>query len=627
MCGICGIVSFKESDLVSKINIERMNATLQHRGPDYNNTWLNHSVALGHSRLSIIDLSENGHQPMYSYDKKYIIVLNGEIYNYKKIRNELIEQKIPLSGHSDTEVLVNAYALWGEKIIPKLNGIFALAIYDIQKEELILARDRLGVKPLYYQLSNDMFFFSSEIKAILELSPKKRKINYQAFHEFSYYGNPLQENTLFSDVWKLKPGHIQKFNKNGLVLSKYWDIKPKINKEISEEDATVIISDLVEHSVKSQLLSDVPVGVFLSGGIDSSAVTAFASKHYNGKLKTFTADFEFMPTNNNEVLKAKKTAEYFDTDHIEMKINCDDLPEVIESMVFHHDEPFSDAANIPLYLMSKEIAGDIKVILQGDGGDELFAGYRRYALIKNYYFWKILAEISPSILIGNFKSSSLGRINRILEIFSNKEWGVSMGKFLTTDTNHNSFYNLLSNDFKKDLSTTDPYLEYNKLAKYFSKYDKVNQMLFTDIKLILANTFLEKVDKSTMAMGIESRVPLLDNHLTNFVLSLPSSMKIRGNDKKYILKKALRGVVPNFVLDSPKMGFGVPYTNWLNGPLKRYLKDALFENNFINSGLFDKHLLKKKYDGFQHEPNQHDAYILWKAMNLSIWISKYEVSI
>ena len=276
--------------------------------------------------------------------------------------------------------------------------------------------------------------------------------------------------------------------------------------------------------------------------------------------------------------------------------------------------------------MCKEIAGDIKVILQGDGGDELFAGYRRYALINNHRMLKLMATIIPSNLMSKFQNSSIGRIKRILDIFSCGDWGTSMGKFLTTDTNQNSFYNLISDDYKNAISTTDPYLEYKKLAQYFSKYDKVNQMLFTDLKLILANTFLEKVDKSTMAMGIESRVPFLDNRLTDYILSLPSSLKVRSNEKKYILKKSLRGVVPDFVLNSPKMGFGVPYANWLSGPLKGYLKDALFGNNLHQTGTFDMSLLKKKYDSFQQNHNQHDAYILWKTMNYSIWVSKYNVS-
>jgi len=627
MCGICGIISYKQSKLVSKHHIEKMVSTLHHRGPDYHNSWLNHSVAFGHTRLSILDLSVNGNQPMYSYDKRYIIVLNGEIYNYKEIRNKLRKLNIPFSGSSDTEVLVNAFAVWGEEIFPKLNGIYALAIYNIQKEEVILARDRFGVKPLYYQKSDNGFLFGSEIKAILEISDIKRKINLQAFHEFSYFGNSLQENTMFSGIHRLKAGFTLKINKKGMKLSKYLDINPEIRTDILENNAVVKVRNLLEDSVKRQLVSDVPVGIFLSGGIDSSAVTAFASKYYNGQIKTFTANFEFMPESNNELLKARKTAEYYNTDHYEMNISCNDLPEVIESLIFHHDEPFSDAANIPLYLMSKEIAGEIKVILQGDGGDELFAGYRRYSLINNYKLMKILASITPINLLSMFSNSSSDRIKRIHDIFSSSEWGTSMGKLLTTDTNQNSFYNLLSDDFKNTISTTDPYLEYNKLAQYFSKYEKVNQMLFTDLKLILTNTFLEKVDKSTMAMGIESRVPFLDNHLTDYVLSLPSSLKVHGKEKKYILKKALRGIVPNFVLDSPKMGFGVPYAEWLRGPLKGYLKDALFESNLQNIGIIDMTLLKMKYDKFQQTPNQHDAYILWKAMNFSIWVSKYKVSL
>ena len=626
MCGICGIISYKQSELVSKHHIEKMVSTLHHRGPDYSDTWLNHSVAFGHTRLSIIDLSVNGNQPMYSYDKKYILVLNGEIYNYKEIKKKLEKCDIPFSGGSDTEVIVNAYAIWGEGIFPQLNGIFALAIYDTQKEEIILARDRFGVKPLYYQASDDVFLFGSEIKAILEVSHMNRKINLQAFHEFSYFGNQLQANTMFDGLQKLKAGYTLKLNKAGLILSKYWDINPEINTGISEKDAVVKIKGLLEDAVKRQLVSDVPVGIFLSGGIDSSAVTAFASKHYNGRIKTFTADFEFMPKNNSELLIARKTAEYFNTNHHEMHIKCDNLQEVIESLILHHDEPFSDAANIPLYLMCKEIAGDIKVVLQGDGGDELFAGYRRYTLINNFRFWKILATISPVNILSHFNNGHIDRINRILDVFTCNDWGTSMGKLLTTDTIQNSFYNLLSDDVKNALSNTDPYLEYKKLGKYFSRYDKVNQMLFTDLKIILTDTFFEKVDKSTMAMGVESRVPFLDNYLTDYILTLPSSLKVHGSEKKYILKKSLRGIVPDFVLDGPKKGFGVPYANWLRGPLKSYLKDALFENNLHHTGIVDMGLLKNKYNNFQNNYNQRDAYILWKVLHFSIWTSKYKVS-
>ena len=622
MCGICGIIDFTNSGGISSDVLNAMVTTLKHRGPDYQDSWTEGPVGMAHARLSIIDLTPKGRQPMISSDGRFVIVCNDEIYNVQDIRRELGALDVKFRGHSDTEVALEALARWKEKALVRFNGIFALAIWDRAKQELILARDRYGVKPLYYARTGNGLIFGSEIKAILATQQVRPSINVQALHEFAYFGSGLGANTMFEGINKLLPGHWIKLRDNKEHEETFWELNLEQNVSDDLDGATDKVRFLLEQAVKRQLVSDVPIGIFLSGGIDSSCVTAFASKHYSGKIRTYSVGFDFQK-GVNELPTARRVAAYYGTEHHELHISGGSLPSIIESLIHHHDEPFSDAANIPLYLLCKELGGDPSVVLQGDGGDEVFAGYRRYVLINQARFWELLSLFrfifSPVI----FKDQATQRLRRVLDAFATKDWGLRMALLLTQDTSHKSFVDLISTSWRQRLRENDPFTRYHDMANLFANFDGVQKMLFTDVKILLPDRYFEKVDRPTMAFGIESRVPLLDNELTDYVFGLPSSMKLRKGEKKFLMKRALRNIVPNDILNGPKNGFGVPYSSWLRGPLAAYSKEVLMHACSGPDPVLDRGKVSRCLSDHQTGGTLQNGYILWKAMNFALWQQYY----
>ena len=387
MCGICGYVSEKN------INIEEMNSSIVHRGPDNQEFFKERDIGLGHTRLSILDLRDESNQPMVSRSGRYVLVYNGEIYNFIELKKELEELGVVFSRHSDTEVVLEGFEVWGRDLFEKLNGMFAFSIYDKELNKIYIVRDRFGVKPLYYYSYGDDFIFGSEIKSILASNIVEKKLDYQGLYEYLHFATTLGETTFYENIKKLEPGYYIEYSidKREFEIHKY-----KLNYEVTQstdslDDAIKNIRELFEASVKRQLVSDVPVGIFLSGGIDSTAITAYATKHYKGKIKTFSAGFDY-DGGDNELPNAKFIAEHFDTEHHELSITGDNTIKILEEVNHYFDQPFGDAANIPLYLMTKELKGKEKVILQGDGGDELFAGYHRYLRLHHYKSFKFISK-------------------------------------------------------------------------------------------------------------------------------------------------------------------------------------------------------------------------------------------
>lgn len=623
MCGIAGILD-NTLETLKKVEINQMINQIKHRGPDDQGFFVENEIALGHARLSIQDLTANGHQPMISSGGDNVIAFNGEIYNFGILKEQLYKLGFVFKSSSDTEVILNGYAAWGTKIFEKLNGIFSISIWDAKIKSLILARDRFGVKPLYIQNTSDGFFFASEVKALLTRSKERRAIDPQSFHEFMFYGNGLKEKTLFKGIENLKPGTFLVVKNNEKPLQYFfWRPEDVKQSNVSFNEAIDKTKGLLEKAVQNQLVGDVPVGVFLSGGIDSSCITAFAAKHYSKKLKTFAAAFDF-ENGTNELHKARSVADFYDTDHEEMFIKGENLPSVIERLVCHHDAPFSDAANIPLFLMAEQVKSTHKVILQGDGGDEIFAGYRRYQMLNELKKFKPMIAAGKLASVLPFNSPSKNRLERMSSALGQKDDGIRMALLLTVETLKNSPLAVLSDNVLNKLEHTDPFLEYINESKRFNAQNLVQKMLLTDTQIILPSIFLEKVDKSTMGQSIEVRVPLLDNDLTDFVIGLPSSYKVHKKEKKWLLRQALRGVVPNKILDAPKTGFGVPFENWLKGPLNSFMKEQLFSDTTQDIGLFNEEKLHKIIT--QHEQGKvNHGFLLWKLMNLSIWIQKYKV--
>lgn len=622
---MCGITGFYSS--THEISIESLHAAtnaIAHRGPDGQGIFYKNNIGLGHTRLSIIDLSNNASQPMHSINNNLTIVFNGEIYNYRELKLELQSAGYNFKNNSDTEVIIVGYEHWGTGIFQKLNGIFSIAIWDNTIDKLILVRDRFGVKPLYLYYDNNQLFFGSEIKSILAFNNYNKQISKQGFHEFLYFGNALGENTLFQNIKKLTPGHWIEFDATGAKESVFWKHEDVIQNNGTIAESINTTSFLLENAVKRQLISDVPVGVFLSGGVDSTAITAFASKHYSGKIKTFTAGFDFAD-GHDELSIAATSARLFNTEHHELKIQGADIIDTINTLVMHHDEPFSDAANIPLYLLTKELKSTCKVILQGDGADELFGGYSTHELMSNYSLYK--TGIKALLPIKKFIPSLFVRtkLDRFSPLFSITDLGRFYARLLSPESDEiNPPTNLLSDEVKQIIITSNPFTSYKKAAQRFSyHHSRLQQLLWIDSMILLPDQFLEKVDKSTMANGIEIRVPFLDNDLASFALSLPSNYKMLHGHRKHILKKSLEGIVPNTILNARKKGFGVPYHNWLRGPLYEFMCDNLLEKN--NKNFLNLTEIENRIKA--HKSNEWNWGItLWKLLNFTIWKTKYNMN-
>ena len=625
MCGIVGF-AFIYNNIISPDNLRNMVSSIRHRGPDNEDIFHDGFVGLGHARLAIIDTSSDGNQPMTTSDDLLTIVFNGEIYNFQELRNDLKQQGYIFRTRTDTEVLLHGYRAYGCEIFSRLNGVFAIAIWDKKLKSLILGRDHFGVKPLYYYLNGNGIVFASETKAILISGIYESKLlDLQSFHEFLYYGNALGGRTLFKGIRQLLPGHYLIVDGKSFIEVPYWIPGDDTRLERkSDEDPKVVVRNLIEAAVKRQLVSDVPVGLFLSGGIDSSCIAAFASKHYDKRLKTYSVGFDF-DMGINELPKAKMVANHFGTEHTELFVTTENLPYLVERLIYFHDEPFSDAANIPLWLLTQEVKGHIKVVLQGDGGDELFGGYNRYNLLSNYHFYKRFSNIvynATSIV----RSKNGDRISRFANAFRQQDEALTMALLLTVETDYNSPTNVLTNELKEKISRFDPFMYYKMQNDLFKDKDIVQRMLYTDMRIILPSTFLEKVDKSTMANGVEARVPLLDIELAKYVLSLPSSLKIKKGEKKALLKASLRGVVPDFVLDGPKTGFGVPYSNWLKGPLYEFFNDCMNSKDIRSLEIFDFHKIDSMMKDFRSGKSDN-GFLLWKLMNFVVWQKIYKVDV
>ncbi|MDN3641070.1 asparagine synthase (glutamine-hydrolyzing) [Lutimonas halocynthiae] len=610
MCGICGAIS--END----IEIERMVDSIHHRGPDFQDTYKENKLSLGHVRLSILDLSSAGNQPMLSRSGKVIIVYNGEVYNFRELRKELISQGVIFRSNCDTEVILEGFEKWGDSFFEKLNGMFAMAIFDKERKVLKLVRDRFGIKPLYYSLLNDELIFASEIKGILASNRVSKEMSFQGLHEYLHFSTTLGITTFYKDIKKLLPGHILNYD----LLNKKVKIAPfKLNYDLpfKSQSANGIVQNvrtLFEKSVKRQLMADVPIGVFLSGGIDSTAITSLANRHYNGRLKTFSAGFDF-DKGINELPNAKLVSKLFDTDHHEMHIKGGDVPSVLENINSFFDQPFSDAANIPLYLMGRELKGNHKVILQGDGGDELFAGYNQYYRIKNENLYKMFSFIGTKFAFGIPKSSKYYRKLRSMYAVCQSDKELITARLYSQEMINENTTRIFKDDLRSNLDLIDPFIRHRQLHNNFKHFDLLQELLYTDMNTMLPDQYLEKVDRATMANSLEVRVPFLDNDLAAYVMSLPSKYKIQGKEKKYLLKKAFAGIVPDNILYGPKRGFSVPFQYWLRTSMKDYMFDTIKSTN-----IYSDEVEKMMVD---HVNGRRDyGYILWKLLNLSIWYRK-----
>jgi len=624
MCGIAGFIERKNNlpTAEREILLDKMCKIITHRGPDEQGTIVKDKAALGMRRLSIIDL-KSGQQPIFDCSGNLAIVFNGEIYNYQTLKQDLESRGHKFKTNSDTETIVHAYEEFGADCVKHLRGMFAFAIYDFAQESLFIARDRVGKKPLFYNLTaKGDFIFGSELKVLLEHGEISKEIDYSALDAYLTFGYVPEEFCIFKNVHKLAPGHFLIYKNGEVTTHKYWDFNYSDAAEIkSEAEYIEILREKIREAVKIRLISEVPLGAFLSGGVDSSSIVGMMSQISDSPVKTFSIGFN--EDSFDELKYARVAAKHFGTEHHEF-IVTPDLVEIVDELVWHFDEPFADSSALPTYMVSKMARDFVTVVLSGDGGDELFAGYTRYvtdqkrsgfANLPKSLRKGILQPLSEALPHGakgkNFLyNTSLDAVDRYIDSVSH------FGKLKKSELYGASLRENLNGGFGKAASV------YKNLAESVTSENPVDRLLYLDSKTYLPSDILTKVDRMTMATSLEARVPLLDHELIEFVQKIPAEMKLKGTETKYIFKKAMEGIVPNEILYREKQGFGVPINEWINSKLKDRIHDILSERKTIDRGYFEPQYIKVLLD--EHSANRRDhSHALWILWMLELWHRKY----
>lgn len=617
MCGIAGVVSATRESNISEALVHHMCNQIVYRGPDDEGLYVADGAGLGMRRLSIIDLS-GGHQPVFNEDRSAWIVFNGEIYNFPELRPELESRGHRFRTHTDTEVIIHLYEEMGAECVQKLRGMFSLAIYDQTKRKLVLARDRLGKKPLHYALLKDKLYFGSEIKSILAVAPELAEVNAQGLLEYLYYGYIPDPITVFTGIQKLPPGHLLEFEKGKIHLRQYWDL-PQYSTHApkSEEECLEELEGRLLEATRIRLISDVPLGAFLSGGIDSSTIVALMARASSGPVKTFSIGFT--KADFNEAEYARMVARKFGTDHHEMILEPD-VVETVEHLTSSLEEPFGDSSMLPTYYVSQMARQHVTVALSGDGGDEIFAGYDRYRIHANRRFFEHIPDWARRFyrdqLFRLMPRSMRGRkfsYNVTLPWRERYVDGLSFVPAFERDTP------LLSDDFRQVLRSSDD--PQNVLLRYFAKapaHDPVSELLYVDTKTYMAADILTKVDRMSMLNSLEVRVPILDHQLVEWVTGLPPEWKLRGNIQKYILRKLAERVgVPREALSRPKQGFALPLVHWMRNELKDVLM-ILLEPRTLQRGYFEAEGIRKLMNDHLYEGRVLTGRI-WRLLMFELW--------
>ena len=620
MCGISGIY-YKNGTSISE-EIKLMNKVLTHRGPDAEGYYIESPIALGHKRLSIIDLSNSANQPMHSKCDNYVIVYNGEVFNFEDIKKDL---NITTSTTSDTEVIIEAFIKEGVNFVNRLNGMFAIAIYDKIKQDLYLFRDRIGIKPIYFYNDSNIFAFASEIKSLLQINLIKQRVslNKNSIPSYLFMGFAPSESTFYNNINKLLPGHFAIINKSELSTTSYWNINEKLNKNYhSNFDTTKEeLKNLIESSVKYRLIADVPLGTFLSGGIDSSLITAIASKYSNTKLKTFTIGFK--ESEYNEAHFAKKIAKHLNTEHYEYIISENSLLEYIDKLNDIYDEPFPDSSSLPSLIISKLARQNVTTILSGEGGDELFYGYGSYIWAKRLDN-KLLRFTSPylSSILSNF-GSRYQRVAKLLNYYSKETLNQHIFSQEQYYFSLDELQLLLSDDFKKELNKYILGQNDNEIItdKHLSLLEKQS---FFDLQNYLPNDLLVKYDRATMFNSLEGRVPLLDYRVVEYAINIDPKLKLQGNNAKYILKEILYDYLPKELFDRPKWGFSIPLKYWLNNKLKFLIDENLNKKTIEEAGIVNFNYVSKLVKEYQ--AGKVFLYNrIWLLILLHKWIKEKQI--
>jgi len=623
MCGIAGFVSRDEhrDQGEARAALDRMCRVIAHRGPDDQGMLVNDRIALGMRRLSIIDLA-GGRQPISGCDSASTIVFNGEIYNYRELQRELEARGHQFKTHSDTETIVHAYEEYGVACVDHLRGMFAFAIWNARARELFIARDRVGKKPLYYTITADgTLIFGSELKSLREHPDFRGEMSVEALDAYLTFGYVPDPLTIFRDVQKLSPGTHLTWKDGRTHVEQYWDFPyehEQQNPARSEDECMEELRALLDESVRIRLESEVPLGAFLSGGIDSSTVVGLMARHATQPVKTFSIGFH--EDSYNELKYARIAAQRFGTDHHEF-IVTPDICEIIDELVWHFDEPFADSSAIPTYMVSKLAREHVTVALSGDGGDEVFAGYTRYALDRRRFAnlprlvrQGVMQPLGRSLPHGAWGRNylhnvALDPLDRYIEDVS-----------VFTRLNKPSLY---SAGFRQQLGSGEAAQRFRDYAARARSNDPLDPLLYLDSKTYLPGDILTKVDRMSMAVSLEARVPLLDHKLIEFVSTrIPASMKMKGLETKHILKRAMRDLVPTEILERPKQGFGIPIDRWINEQLRERVRGTLTEPRTMQRGYIEPRYVKVLLD--EHARGRRDhATELWTLFMLELWHRRF----
>ncbi|QGY38997.1 asparagine synthase (glutamine-hydrolyzing) [Pseudodesulfovibrio cashew] len=623
---MCGIIGFYSPDAhCCKNDLISMTATLSHRGPDDRGIWVEEAkgVGLGHTRLSILDLSPLGHQPMQSSCGRYVVAYNGEIYNHAELRKDL--GGYPFRSSSDTETLLAVIAAWGlQSAIERCVGMFAFALWDRHESKLFLVRDRMGIKPLYYGRAADGWVLGSELKALRKHPCYAAALNRNALALYFRHNYIPAPYTIYSDTWKVEPGQIVVLSKNGVKKTSWWDLEKVWRKgheaprNFSDEEATDSLESLLTDAVRLRMLSDVPLGAFLSGGVDSSTVVALMQSLSPNPVKTFSIGFH--EAKFNEAENAKDVAAHLGTDHTELYVTSRDLLDVVPSIPQHWDEPFADSSQIPTYLLSRLTREHVTVSLSGDGGDELFSGYERYFYAER---WGRVAAI-PLVFRQMVKRLLRVAPPSLLKLLGKRCQKVRWRLDLLGMTEFIEFYQYLLSHFKHpcDLVLGAEELP-TPLTMHGASPEEHNALMaLKDLQMYLPEDILTKVDRASMAVALEARVPLLDHRVVEFAAMTPRIQKVRDGQGKWLLRQVLYRHVPMGLVDRPKMGFGVPVHLWLRDDLKEWAGDLLAPSVIRRQGYLDADLVEQVWR--EHLSGKANwGYYLWDLLMFQAWLEAW----
>ncbi|MFH2138237.1 MAG: asparagine synthase (glutamine-hydrolyzing) [Candidatus Omnitrophota bacterium] len=631
MCGIAGICNLNKSPVLKDMLVD-MTSILSHRGPDCGGIWIDSNYGLGHRRLKVIDLSDEGNQPMSNEDANVWLVFNGEIYNYKELKNSLIVRGHRFCSHTDSEVIIHAYEEWGVECLEKFNGMFAFAIIDKRNERIFMARDRLGIKPLFYFLDKDQLIFASEIKALLLNPTLKREINIQTLDTFLAFNYVAAPQTMFKNITQLLPGEYMILQEGTLKKELYWDVSFVADECMTEKECDDGFSNLFTKAVKDRMSCDVPYGAFLSGGIDSSSIVCEMNKSQNAKVKTFSMDFA--QKSYSESFFSQQVTKHLNVEHHMRKVECP-APDFFKNFVWYSEEPTADASFIPMFFLSELTREHVTMALSGDGADELMGGYEtylatilagRYQKLPGFLRKKIIRPIINSIPISFAKTSMDYKLKTFVR-----------GAELAEQERHYYWRMIFNQDFKNELyrenvkKNLGNFRAFDVVEPYFkkSKGDFLEKLMEVDTRFYLPNDMLVKVDRASMAHGLEVRIPFLDHHLVEFLARVPARLKFNWLMKgKFPLRRAMKGGLPKRVINQTKKGFNVPINIWFKDRWNGFMHEVLNQNNIKKTGIFSYKAVEKLM--LDHEQGKADngyriyglvCFMLWQDM----FINKAEI--